>query len=118
MKIKLWQFEYKFDNNDAKIVIPIILTTLGLIFTNLNKNNIWILSVIYYIIYFFFIKTLNSIKILRDIVLFRCPHCKSHAVFLQGYQGYHSDEHYAFYLCNDCRGTSVLINDRLIKAER
>jgi hypothetical protein len=39
-------------------------------------------------------------------------------MILQGYQGYHSDEQYAFHLCNRCKETSVLVNERLIKATR
>ena len=38
MKIKLWQLEYDFDKEDAKIVVPLILLLLGLIFTQLRKD--------------------------------------------------------------------------------
>jgi hypothetical protein len=38
MKIKLCQWEYDFDREDAKIVIPLILLWLGLIFTQLKRN--------------------------------------------------------------------------------
>jgi hypothetical protein len=38
MKIKLWQLEYDFDTEDAKIVVPLILLLLGLIFTQLRKD--------------------------------------------------------------------------------
>lgn len=48
---------------------------------------------------------------------FRCPWCKSREIFLQGYQGYNSDEQYAYHQCNQCKGTSILLfNGRLIKA--
>jgi hypothetical protein len=53
MKIKLWQFEYDFDQKDAQIVLPVLLLVLGLVFTNLNKEVLWGGTVAYYLLYFF-----------------------------------------------------------------
>lgn len=120
MKIKLWQWEYDFDKQDAKIVVPLILLLLGLIFTRLNREVLWVGAVAYYLLYFFLGRCLAALKglfaRLHAWLLFRCPYCKSREVILQGYQGYHSDEQYAYHLCNTCRKTSVLVNERLIKA--
>ena len=122
MKIKLWQFEYDFDKEDAKIVVPLVLLPLGLAFTQLKKEALWIGAVAYYLLYFFikpcFLGLKGLVAGIRTWLFFRCPYCKSREVVLQGYQGYHSDECYAFYLCNQCRETSVLVNERLIKATR
>lgn len=120
MKIKLWQWEYEFDREDAEIVVPLALLLLGLAFTPLNKTVLWSGGVAYYLLYFFLKPFLLTLKgffgRLRVWLLFRCPYCKSREVILQGYQGYHSDEFYAFHLCNQCRQTSVLVNQKLIKA--
>lgn len=120
MKIKLWQWEYDFDKEDAKIVVPLILLLLGLIYTKLNKEVLWGGAVAYYLLYFFLKQCLLTLTELfarlRLRLFFRCPYCKSREVIFQGYQGYHSDEEYAYYLCNRCRKTSVLVNERLIKA--
>lgn len=122
MKIKLWQFEYDFDKDDARIVVPLILLLLGLGFTKLNKTTLWVGGAAYYLLYFFLRPCLLNLgellSRLRAWWSFRCPWCKSREVILQGYQGYHSDEQYAFHRCNKCRQTSVLVNDKLIKAER
>jgi len=118
MKIKLWQWEYDFDKEDAKIVVPLILLLLGLTLTHLRKDALFGGAVAYYLLYFFLPPCLVALKGLFARVwhwlVFRCPYCKSREVFLQGYQGYHSDEQYAIHLCNRCRGTSVLVNNRLI----
>jgi hypothetical protein len=122
MKIKLWQLEYDFDKDDAKIVLPLILLLLGLTVTQLNKKGLWIGAVAYYLLYFFlepFFRALKDLfKPLYTWLFFKCPYCRSHEVIMQGYQGYHSDELYAFHLCNACRETSVLVNNRLIKATK
>jgi len=120
MKIKLWQFEYDFDKEDAKIVIPVLLLALGLAFTPLNKSALWSGFVVYYLLYFFLMPFLIALQDhlfipVRHWLFFRCPYCKSRDVFLQGYEGYHSDELYAWHLCNHCGETLILINDRLIK---
>ena len=122
MKIKLWQFEYDFDKDDARIVVPLILLLLGLAFTKLSKTVLLAGGVAYYVLYFFLRPCLgilgNLLSRLRAWWLFRCPWCKSREIILQGYQGYHSDEQYAFHLCNRCRQTSVLVNHKLLKATR
>src|SRR5277367_4699717 len=116
MKIKFWQLEYDFDKDDARIVVPLILLLLGLAITQLNKKALWGGAVAYYLLYFFMGSLFRALKelFLRSRTwlhawrFFRCPYCKSRDVILQGYQGYHSDEQYAFHLCNTCRETSVL----------
>jgi hypothetical protein len=122
MKIKLWQWEYDFDRNDAEIVVPLVLLLLGLAFTPLNKAWLWSGGVAYYLLYFFLRPCILGVRHFLEKLYhwwtFRCPYCKSREVVLQGYQGYHSDEHYAFHRCNRCRETSVLVNEKLIKASR
>lgn len=121
MKIKLWQFEYDFDKDDAKIVIPVLLLALGLAFTPLNKSALWSGAVVYYLLYFFLKPGISGLKDhlvapIHHWLFFRCPYCKSRDVFLQGYQGYHSDEFYGWHLCNHCGETLILLNNgRLIK---
>lgn len=119
MKIKLWQFEYDFDKEDAKIVVPVLLLVLGLVFTPINKSALWLGTVAYYLLYFFLRPLVTGagalFQRLHHWLVFRCPYCKSREVFLQGYQGYHSDEQYAWYLCNHCGETLILVNERLIK---
>lgn len=123
MKIKLWQWEYDFDRNDAEIIVPLVLLLLGLAFTPLNKSWLWSGGVAYYLLYFFLRPCVLGVKRLihglHQWWVFRCPYCKSREVVLQGYQGFrHSDEQYAYHLCNQCRETSVLVNEKLIKADR
>lgn len=119
MKIKLWQFEYDFDKEDAKIVVPVLLLVLGLVFTPVSKSALWFGAVAYYLLYFFLKPLVIGMgalfQRLHHWLVFRCPYCKSREVFLQGYQGYHSDEQYAWYLCNHCGKTLILVNERLIK---
>ena len=52
IKIKLWQFEYNFDQKDVQIVVPVLLLVLGLVFTHLNKEVLWGGAVAYYLLYF------------------------------------------------------------------
>ncbi len=122
MKIKLWQWEYDFDKEDAKIVVPLVLLLLGLTLTPLNKATLWGGAVAYYLLYFLLVPCVLGLKTLfgalHHWLIFRCPYCKSREVILQGYEDYHSDEQYAFHLCNECRKTSVLVNQKLIKATR
>jgi len=42
MKIKVWQLEYDFDKEDAKIVVPLILLVFGLSLTPLRKD--WLIG--------------------------------------------------------------------------
>jgi hypothetical protein len=124
MKFKFWQSEFEFDKEDAKIAVPIILLILGLAFTHLPKD--WLLGGVgaYYLLYFFLLSVVEFVtKPLKDLYkrihaawVYKCPYCKSREIILQGYQGYHSDEHYPYYICNRCRETSVFVNERLIKA--
>ena len=119
MKIKVWAWEYDFDRGDAEIVIPLALLLVGLTLTPLNRVWLWTGGVAYYLLYFFLKPIVRGVeRTFRAIGhwwAFRCPYCKSREVILQGYQGYHSDEFYAFHLCNQCRETSVLVNEKLIK---
>lgn len=119
MKIKFGQWgEYDFDKDDAKIVVPLILLLLGLTVTPLRKD--WLIggAAAYYLLYFFLPPLFGAFGELftrmRHYFAFRCPHCKSHEVVLQGYQGFNSDEQYAYHFCNRCQETSILVNDRLI----
>jgi len=122
MKIKLWQSEYDFDKEDAEIILPILLLVLGLIFTQFNKEVLWGGSAAYYLLYFF-LKPCCSVVAgayarVRSWWHFRCPSCKSRELIFQGYQGYHSDEEYAYCLCNRCHETAVMVGERLLKARR
>jgi hypothetical protein len=122
MKFKLWDWEYEFDREDAEVVVPLILLLLGLTLTPLNKIWLWVGTVGYYLLYFFLKRLFVGVKKLavefQHWRSFRCPYCKSRDIFLQGYEGYHSDEQYAFHLCNDCNETSILVHHsgRLIRA--
>lgn len=120
MKIKLWQWEYDFDKEDAKIVVPLILLSLALAFTPLNKAVLLGGALSYYLLYFFLKPLLLSLGELfgrfRQWHRCRCPYCKSREVFEQGYQEYHGDIPYMWHLCNHCGETSILLNTgRLIK---
>ena len=121
MKLKLWQFEWDFDKDDAKIAVPILLLALGLAFTRLTKTWLLVGAVVYYLLYFFLKPGYEGLR--RWLVIVRlwksrkCPSCKSRNVFLQGYDGYHSDEQYAYHACNDCGRTCILVNFRMIKSE-
>jgi hypothetical protein len=115
MKMELLQWKFEFDKDDAKIVIPVLLLLLALTLTPLNKVVLWSGAVVYYVLYFFLKPCVHGLKEALEWFRFRCPYCKSREVFLQGYEGYHSDEFYAWHLCNHCGKTLILINGRLIK---
>lgn len=117
MKIKLWQSEYEFDQQDAKLIFPLLLLVLALIFTQVNKVALLGGATAYYLLYFFLKPAFSGLKEAFARLRFRCPYCKSRELILQGYQGYHSDEHYAYYLCNHCHETAVLVGDRLLKSK-
>ncbi len=108
MKIKFLQFEGDFDKDDAKIVIPTALLILSLTFTSFNKEASILIGVFYYILYFFAGGWLAATKDMLIKIKFRCPKCKSRKILLQGYQGWHSDEQHAYYICTSCRTTSIL----------
>lgn len=119
MKIKLGTWgEFEFDKADAEIAVPLFLLPLGLAFTPINKMWLWIGGAAYYLLYFFlkpFALGLGrafggAYGRVHHWWTFRCPYCKGREMILQGYQGYNSDEQYAFHLCNQCKSTSVLVN--------
>ncbi|MDE3062937.1 MAG: hypothetical protein KGJ51_07740, partial [Acidobacteriota bacterium] len=109
-----------FDKDDAKIIVPLILVVLGLWLTPINKLALLGGAGAYYLLYFFLRQSLVALgrffATVRHWLFFRCPHCKSRELILQGYQGYHSDELYGYHLCNRCKETSVEVNNKLIKA--
>lgn len=121
MKLKLWQFEWDFDKDDAKIAVPLLLLALGFAFTPLSKTWLLVGAVVYYLLYFFSGHVLITVEHItrkaKAWLFYRCPWCKSRDVILQGYQGYKSDEQYAYHTCNECGETSILVNERLIKAQ-
>ena len=92
MKLKLWQWEYDFDKEDAEIVIPLILLFLGLSFTSFRKELLLGGAAIYYLLYFFLQQSLVALgKAVSQAwrstwrwVHFRCPYCRSSAVFCRG----------------------------------
>ncbi len=116
MKIKFWQFEYEFDRDDAKIVIPILLLLIAIISIG-GVNPLWLLAAtaVYYLLYFFSESTIAAIRAYLARWNTRCPHCKSRKIILQGYQGYKSDEQYPFYFCDECETTSILTGGGLLK---
>jgi len=115
MKIKFWQFEYDFDRDDAKVIVPIVLLVVAISVTNLNP--IWLLgsAAAYYLIYFFLMDAVAAIKGFVAKPKMRCPKCKNRKIFLQGYDTYKSDEHYAYYFCDSCKTTSILTNGGLLQ---
>jgi hypothetical protein len=113
--MKLLQWEFEFDKDDAKIVIPVLLLLLALTLTPLNKVVLWWGAVVYYALYFFLRPSLKALKEeviapVRNWFVFRCPHCKSRDIFQQGLSEYHGDVPYYWHLCNHCGETSIFIN--------
>lgn len=108
MKLKLLKFEFEFDKDDAKIVIPIVVSILALTYTKYSKEVLIGVLVAYYAIYFFYHKPVELLAKIIHWISFKCPKCKSRKLILQGYQTYKSDEHHAFYLCTKCKTTSIL----------
>jgi hypothetical protein len=53
MKIKFWQFEYDFDRDDAKIIVPMILLLVAISATTLNPQ--WLLAGSHHILSFVFL---------------------------------------------------------------
>ena len=115
MMIKCWQFEYEFDRDDAKVIVPIILLLLAISVSNLNP--IWLLgsAAVYYLLYFFLRDAVAGIKGYLAEPKIRCPKCKNRRIILQGYQPYKSDEHYAYYFCDSCKTTSILTDGGLLQ---
>jgi len=114
MRIKLWQLEYDFDKDDAKIVVPLILLVLALSVTQIRKDALLAGVGAYYLLYFFLPPLLVTIKNMLGRVrhwrTYRCPYCKSHELILQGMQEFHGDIPYDHYFCHRCRKTSVFVN--------
>ena len=115
MKIKLWQFEYDFDRDDAKIIVPIILLLMAISVTNLNPLWLLGLATVYYLLYFFLMDMVEGVKAYVAKTKMRCPKCKNRKIFLQGYQGYKSDEQHAYYFCDSCKTTSILTDGGLLQ---
>ncbi len=117
MKLKIWQFEYDFDRDDAKIVVPIILVLVAVSTTNLPAALLVGLAAGYYLLYFFLKDAVAAIKSSIGKLKMRCPKCGNRKIILQGYQGYKSDEQYPYYLCDSCKTTSVLTDGGLLEIE-
>ena len=115
MKIKFWQFEYDFDRDDAKVIVPMILLLAAISATSLNP--LWLLgsATIYYLLYFFLMDAVEVIKAYVERRKMRCPKCRNRKIFLQGYQGYRSDEHHAYYFCDSCKTTSILTDGGMLQ---
>lgn len=118
MKFKFVQSEFEFDRNDAEIAVPLVLLSLGLVFTPVPKT--WLLAGagVYYLLLFFLPIVIEPLKKwierLHRIRKYRCPYCRSlHTVEL-GLQEYLGDVPYYWFRCNDCGDESVFVDDRLI----
>lgn len=116
MKLKFWQFEYDFDKEDAKIVVPLILLLIAISTINSISPVFLIgLTSIYYLLYFFSASAIKGvIKCIPPRTL-KCPSCKNKKIILQGYQGYMSDEQYPYYFCTACKTTSILTDGGLLE---
>jgi hypothetical protein len=77
MKLKFWRFEYEFDRDDAKVVVPTILLLLGVIFTKIDPSILLALAAVYYLLYFFSAGATTAIKGHVAKLKMRCPHCKN-----------------------------------------
>jgi hypothetical protein len=110
MKMELLQWKFEFDKDDAKIVIPVLLLLLALTLTPLNKVALWSGAVAYYALYFFLKPSISALKDLYLKFHFRCSHCKSRDIILQGMNNYQGDVPYDWYLCNHCGETSIHLN--------
>jgi len=115
MKIKLWNFEYDFDKDDAKIVVPIILLFAAILSTNIDPAILISFAAIYYLLYFFLFESVKKLKSVLPKPKLKCPNCTNKKIILQGYQGYNSDEHYAYYWCSECKATSILTNGGMLR---
>jgi hypothetical protein len=115
MKIKFWQFEYDFDRDDAKIIVPTILLVVAVAKTSLNPILLISLAAFYYLLYFFMAYAVAAVKGCIAKLKMRCPKCKNRKIILQGYQSYKSDEEYPYYYCDDCGTTSILTGGGLLK---
>lgn len=114
MKIKFWHFDYEFDKDDAKIVVPFALLLIATIKTSISPEILIGISVVYYFLYFYLVPLIKSIIAAIPKAPLKCPKCKNRKIILQGYQGYKSDEQYAHYLCTLCGTTSILTEGGLL----
>lgn len=118
MKFKFVQSEFEFDEDDAKIAVPLVLLALGLAFTPIPKT--WLLAGagVYYLLLFFLPSLAEPLKkwIVRQHTRrkYRCPHCRSLHTVLLGLQEYLGDVPHYWYRCNDCGEESVCVDDNLI----
>ena len=62
MKIKFWNFEYDFDRDDAKVVVPILLMVIAISVSSVNP--LWWLTAAaaYYVLYFFSGSAVEAIR--------------------------------------------------------
>ena len=91
MKLKLWTFEFEFNDKDARIMMPIALGLMASKWDVLDNRLTFISLIAYYILYFYFNVIIEKIIRLYQWIKFKCPNCKSRKLILQGYQGYKSD---------------------------
>ena len=115
MKLKFWHFEYEFDRDEAKIVVPAILLLLGIFVTDINRELLLLLAAAYYVPYFFFSDAVSAAKNYLAKLKMRCRYCKNRKIILQGYQEYKSDEYYPYYFCDSCKTTSILTDGGLLE---
>ncbi len=116
MKLKLYGFECEFENNDAKIFVPLFISLISWNIFD-QKLNI-ILLILYFIFHLFifdiilnFCNTLNYMYKKHKNKL-KYPECKNCDVILQGYSPTKfSDENYAYYYCTKCNISSILIEN-------
>jgi hypothetical protein len=73
MKIKFWQFEYDFDRDDAKIIVPIVLLLIAISVTSLDPLWLLGLAMIYYLLYFFSMDAMEALRVRIAKVKMRCP---------------------------------------------
>jgi hypothetical protein len=115
MKLKFWQFEYDFDKDDAKIVIPIVLLVLGLGVTHFNKEVLLVIAAAYYILYFYLAICIEKTSLFLAKASFRCPYCKGRELLFDTVLWLHNGiAGYDAYNCNLCGKTSIHINTPLM----
>ncbi|MGB9369478.1 MAG: hypothetical protein WCE79_26065 [Xanthobacteraceae bacterium] len=116
MKLKLWQLgEFEFGRDDAKIIVPLILLLLVLLAAPVHL--VWVLPIaaVYYLLLFFWKDVAAAVERFRQWQRMRCPKCKNRKIYLQGYQGYNSDEQHPHYFCENCKTTSILTGGGLLE---
>lgn len=108
MKIKFWQFEYKFDKDDAKIVIPVMLLLIAISATEIDRTILVLITTCYYLLYFFLEKLVVKIKNIIPKPKLKCPKCKSKKIIYKGIIEYGEGVPYDSYYCSDCGKESIL----------